>query len=91
MFLYRVCSPLSQYRKIVLICSASTNALALIITAIVSYAANITEPVLKIPYLDMGGVSYLTTVIIIAIFAAVYLFVYKIVEIHKGDKTENEN
>ena len=90
-FLYRVCSPLSQYRKIVLICSASTNALALIITAIVSYAANITEPVLKIPYLDMGGVSYLTTAIIIAIFAAVYLFVYKIVEIHKGDKTENEN
>ena len=84
-FLYKVCAPLSKYRKIVLICSASSNLLALIVTAIVSYAAKITEPVLKIPYLEMSIPAYFVVGIIILLFAAVYLFVYRLVEIHKGE------
>ena len=84
-FLYKVCAPLSKYRKIVLICSASSNLLALIVTAIVSYAAKITEPVLKIPYLEMSIPAYFVIGIIILLFAAVYLFVYRLVAIHKGE------
>ena len=89
-FLYKVCSPLSKYRKIVLIGSASVNALALIITCIVSYARHIEEPILRIPYLEMSGPAYLTTAIIIVAFAAIYLIAYAFVSVFKGDN-KNEN
>ena len=84
-FLYKVCSPLSKYRRIVLICSASVNFLALIVTAIVSTSMNIIEPVLQIPYLEMNGVSLITTLIIIVVFAAIYLFAYQIADVVKEE------
>ena len=89
-FLYRVCSPLSKYRKIVLIVSAASNGVAILVTAIISYAAQITEPILKIPYLELGGPSYLTMIIIILLFALVYLFAYRIIYADKGEE-KNEN
>ena len=90
-FLYKVCSPLSKYRRIVLICSASVNILALIVTAIVSLAMNIIEPVLQIPYIEMDGVSFITTLIVIIAFATIYLFTYQIISIVKKEGSENEN
>ena len=93
-FLYKVCSPLSKYRKIVVLVSAIANAVILLVTAIISYAMNTNEPepLLKIPYYEMSGPAYLTTAIIIVVFAAIYLFVYKIIEIcNEGEKKENEN
>ena len=84
-FLYKVCSPLSKYRRIVLICSASVNFLALIVTAIVSTSMSIIEPVLQIPYLEMNGVSLITTLIIIVVFAAIYLFAYQIADVVKKE------
>ena len=84
-FLYKVCSPLSKYRRIVLICSAATNITALIVTAIVSLSLNITEPVLQIPYIEMSGPAFLTTMIVIVVCAAIYLFTYQIIAIKKGD------
>ena len=89
-FLYRVCSPLSKYRKIVLIVSAASNGVAILVTAIISYAAQITEPILKIPYLELGGPSYLTMIIVILLFALVYLFAYRIIYADKGEE-KNEN
>ena len=89
--LYKVCSPLNKYRSIVLICSASVNVVALIVTAIVSYATNKTEPVLQIPYLDLSGPAFLVTMIIIVVFASLYLFVYRIIDIKKGVDSDNEN
>ena len=89
-FLYRVCSPLSKYRKIVLIVSAVANGVAILVTAIISYAAQITEPILKIPYLELSGPSYLTMIIIILLFALVYLFAYRIIYADKGEE-KNEN
>ena len=93
-FLYRVCAPLSKYRKIVFTCSASINLTVLLVTGIYSYARKLTspEPLLKIPYHEMSGPAYLTMAIIIVLFAAIYMFVYKVIEIKKeGDKKENEN
>ena len=90
-FLYKVCSPLSKYRRIVLICSASVNAIALIVTAIVSFSMNIVEPVLQIPYIEMNGVSLITTLIVIITLAAIYLFAYQIITIVKKEDSENEN
>ena len=95
-FLYQVCTPLSRYRKIVVICSAAINFGVLLITAIVSNALKLNkpEPILKIPYYEMSGPAYLTTIMIIIIFAAIYLFIYKIIDISKekeGEKKENEN
>lgn len=92
-FLYKVCSPLTKYRTIVLICSAAVNAVVLIVTAIVSFALNLNkpEPVLMIPYYEMSGPACLTMVIIIVLFAAIYLAIYKIIETNKGEETQNEN
>ena len=84
-FLYKVCSPLSKYRKIVLISIAALNFVLIIVTAIISYAKNITEPMLQIPYLEMDGPSYFVTGVIILVFAAVYLFVYRLLAIHNNN------
>jgi len=89
--LYKVCSPLNKYRTIVLACSAATNGAMLIITGIVTALTNRIEPILQIPYLELNGVSLITTGIIIVVFAAIYLFTYKFIDIKKGDNLENEN
>ena len=83
--LYRVCSPLDKYRTVVLICSAVVNAIALIVSGILTY--NLGHPenrLLRIPFTDMSGPAYLTTVIIIVAFATVYLYIYRLIEIKKG-------
>ena len=89
--LYKVCSPLNKYRTIVLISSASVNVAALIVTAIVTFAINKTEPVLQIPYLELSGPATLVTVIMIIVFASLYLFLYRVIDIKKGDNLNNEN
>ena len=89
-FLYKVCSPLSKYRKIVLIGSASVNLVALLVTCIVSHALHTTELILRIPYVDMGAPAYFITFLIIILFAGIYLFIYRLIEINKGDES-NEN
>lgn len=92
-FLYRVCTPLTKYRKIVLFSSIGVNVVTLLTTAIVSYAAKLTtpEPVLKIPYYEMNGPAYLTMIVIIVIFAAIYLFVYRLIDIRKGENIKDED
>ena len=90
-FLYKVCSPLTKYRRIVLMCSAGVNITAIIVTAIVSHTTNIIEPVLQIPYLEMSGPAYLITALVVIILAAIYLSVYKIIEIKNGEDEQDEN
>ena len=90
-FLYKVCSPLSKYRKIILISIAGINAALLIGTAIATYVSGKTERLLQIPYLEMSGPAYFTMAVIIIVFAAIYLFVYRIIAVVKGDKNPDEN
>ena len=90
MFLYIVCSPLTKYRKIVLIVSASVNITTLIVTAIITYVTNKTEPILQIPYLEMNGIAYLTTAITILVLGAIYLFAHYITNLIKGEKKDED-
>ena len=90
-FLYKVCSPLTKYRRIVLLCSAGVNITAIIVTAVVSHAASITEPVLQIPYMEMSGPAYLITALVVIILATIYLSVYKIIEIKNGEDKQDED
>ena len=90
-FLYKVCTPFTKYRRIVLISSASVNVIAILVTAIVSHAANITEPVLQIPYTSMSGPAYLVTALVTIILAAIYLMTYKIIDIVKGKDKQDED
>ncbi len=89
--LYKVCSPLNKYRSIILISAAVINVVLLMVTLIVTLLTNKVEPILQIPYLEMNGPAYLVTGIIIAVFAAIYLFVYNIIDIKKGENLEDEN
>ena len=90
--LYRVCSPLDKYRAVVLICSAVVNAVALILSAVFTYKFGHPERrLLRIPFDDMSGPAYLTMAIIIIVFAAVYLYVYRLIEIKKGEHLKDED
>ena len=83
--------PLNKYRRIILACSIGVSLLTLVITAIVSYTMQITEPVLQIPYLEMSGPAFLTTIIVVIAFAAIYLFIYQLIDIKKKEEFKNEN
>ena len=76
--LYRVCCPLTKYRRVVFICVVAINVLFILITSIVSVVNQITEPVLQIPYIELSGPAILVTSFIIAILAALYILSYRI-------------
>ena len=84
-FLYKVCSPLTKYRKIVLICSASINVTMLVLTGILSFALTLdTDPILGIPYLEMGGPAFAVTAIVVLILGSLYLLISYLVSLKKG-------
>ena len=89
--LYKLCTPLNRYRTLVLVSYAIVNFVILLTTCIISFALNINEPVLQIPYLEMNWPSFVTTIIITIIIAATYVFVNGIIDIKKGDNIDNEN
>ncbi len=76
--LYRVCCPLTKYRRTVFICVVAINVLFILVTSIVSVVNQITEPVLQIPYVELSGPAILVTSFIIAILAALYILSYRI-------------
>ena len=76
--LYRVCCPLTKYRRTVFICVVAINVLFILVTSIVSVVNQITEPVLQIPYIELSGPAILATSFIIAILAALYILSYRI-------------
>ena len=90
--LYRVCSPLNKYRAIVLVCSAVVNAVCLTLSAILTIKlGHVEQRVLRIPFNDLSGPACLTMVIIILIFATVYLYIYRLIEIKRGEHVKDED
>ena len=75
-----------KYRAVVLACSAVVNAVALILSAIFTYKlGHVEQRMLRIPFNDMSGPAYLTMAIIIIVYAALYLYIYRLIEIKKGE------
>ena len=89
-FLYKVCSPMSKYRFVIFVSIAVINFVFLTVTSIVSLVMGIIEPILQIPYIEMSGPAVITTVITTVICVALYLFIYQIIAIRKGE-VKNEN
>ena len=85
-YLYKMCSPFNKLRKITFIVASSIGGAIILTSAILSYVLQKPEPVLSIPFVDMSGPAYLTTIIIIIVFALIYLITYRFVAIFKGDK-----
>ena len=90
-YLYKLCTPLNKYRTILLISYAAINFVILLTTCIVSFALNIKEPVLQIPYLEMSWPAFITTIIIVIVFAAIYVFANGVIDIKKGENLEDED
>ena len=90
-YLFKLCSPLNKYRIIVLVSYIAINLVVLLTTYIVSFALNIKEPVLQIPYLEMNWPAFITTIIIVVVFAAIYVFANGIISIKKGENLEDED
>ena len=89
--LFNISCPLNKRRTITLMSAASINVIAIAVTMIMSYATNQQDVVLQIPYLEMSGPAYLVMAIITIIFASVYIFIGRIIDIRKGDIIKNEN
>ena len=90
-FLYKLCTPLNKYRIALLVSYVTINFVILLTTCIVSFALNIKEPVLQIPYLEMNWPAFITTIIIVVIFAAIYVFANGVIDIKKGENLEDED
>ena len=90
-YLYKLCTPLNKYRIALLVSYIAINFVILLTTCIVSFALNIKEPVLQIPYLEMNWPAFITTIIIVVIFAAIYVFVNGVIDIKKGENLEDED
>ena len=90
-YLYKLCTPLNKYRIVLLVSYIAINFVILLTTCIVSFALNIKEPVLQIPYLEMNWPAFITTIIIVVIFAAIYVFVNGVIDIKKGENLEDED
>ena len=82
--LYRVCCPLTKYRRIVFACVVAVNAVFILVTSIVSVVNQITEPVLQIPYIELSGPAILVMSFIIAILAGIYILSYRVWNAIKG-------
>lgn len=89
--LYRICVPLNKYRITILSCSGAAIILMITITAIITFVINKTEPVLAIPYLELNSPSLITLIIVVTLLVAIYLFIYRIIEIKEGDNLNNED
>ena len=88
--LYKTCSPLNKYRTIVLAASSGVVAIVLIATLIITIVIKHTEILLRIPYLEFNGPAIMTTAIIIAVCAALYMFIYRIIDIKEGDNLDED-
>jgi hypothetical protein len=89
--LYKLCTPLNRYRTLVLVSYAIINFVILLTTCIISFALNINEPVLQIPYLEMNWPAFITTIVIVVVFAAIYVFANGVIDIKKGENLEDED
>ena len=89
--LYEVCSPLDKYRTVVLAATAGVNILLITASLITTLIIKKTEVMLQIPYLEMNGPSIFTTVIIIVVFAAIFLFVYRLIKIKNEKDVKDED
>lgn len=88
--LYKICTPLSKFRRVVMIVYCASNLFSLIVLACVSHGMNHKTPLTGIPFHQMTAPAYMTSIIIIAVLAAIYILVYNVVEsFTKGDKNEN--
>lgn len=88
--LYKVCSPLNKYRSIILISVIAINVVALIVSGIITYVTNNYEDrILRIPFTHLSGPAYITMIIVILLFASLYLFIYQVISIKKEKKNEN--
>lgn len=90
-YLYKICKPLTKYRRAVIAASASINLIALAASAAVTYITGQTENILKIPYLEMSGPSYMITLFVTVLVSGIYLLVNYLVSVKKGEIKENEN
>ena len=91
-FIYKACVPLSKKSVIPFICSVSICLVAIVI-AIIFNCLNIDfgKEMFNISFSTISGVAYMSAVIIVVVLTSIYLFIYKLIDINKGEKEDNED
>lgn len=88
--LYKICTPLTNYRRIVFFGAVSLAAVVSAAMSAISYATDKPCPLFNIPFMEMDGPSFLVTIILTVVLSALYVLVHNVVESFKGDdKDEN--
>lgn len=91
-YLYKICSPLTNFRKIVFVSATALVVLSFATSIILTYVFNnYSNRILQIPFTEMNGPSYVTTAIVTIVFAAIYIFINQAISIKKGDADNYEN
>ena len=91
-FIYKACAPLSKKSAIPFICSVAICLIALTI-AVIFNCLNIDfgKEMFNISFSTISGVAYMSAVIIVVVLTSIYLFIYKLIDINKGEKEDNED
>ena len=90
-YLFKICSPFNKFRLVVTISTIALNFVSLLVSGIVTYARGTNESnLLGINFAEISGPAYLAMTIILIVLTSIYLFVYQIIAIKKGDNN-NEN
>ena len=84
-------SPLTKYRKIVLISLLAFVVILLFVSGLISYLTKGVDSILGLSFIEMSGPAYLITTLVTIILVSLYLYVYRLTKIGKGEKIDNEN
>lgn len=75
--LYRVCSPLDKYRRIVFIIFSAFGLICILLSATIAFSSNTIDPIFKINWTNLTGVNYFITAMIIMLFISIYLIILR--------------
>lgn len=89
--LFKVCSPLNKYRRIIFYSATGLSCLLIAFSAIVTYGLHKEEIVLKIGLDNLSLVNYFGTLIIVLLAGTIYIFVNYIIEVIKGEHLNDKN
>lgn len=89
-YLYQLFLPLDKKRKLIIIIVSSVCLVLLFATWLITFISKTKEPLLDIPFLDLGWPAFFDTIILIIVFASIYLFVYRLIDVFKGEKKDED-
>lgn len=89
--LFKVCSPLNKYRRIIFYTATGISLLLIGFSALITYGFHKEEIILKLGLGYLNPINYLVIGIVVVVVASFYIFINYIVEVLKGEHLNDKN